>query len=112
MDNSKQFDVPFSVPMTHRLRFTEDVFGKDWQILADVLEAGENGPARVQFWLDENVAAAQPQLKQRIMAAIDPAETGMANSRLLNHEIMNCALSAAAHHQGDLRVFHAWDMQE
>lgn len=71
MDNSKQFDVAFSAPMTHRLRFTEDVFGKDWQVLADVLQAGENGPARVQFWMDQNVAAAQPQLKQRIMAAVD-----------------------------------------
>lgn len=56
----------------------------------------------------------QPLTRQgaRIMAAIDPAETGMTNSRLLNHEIMHCAVSAANHHQGDLRVFHAWDMQE
>lgn len=53
-----------------------------------------------------------PKRGARIMAAIDPAETGMANSRTLNQEIMNCAVSATARHQGELRVFHAWSLQE
>lgn len=65
----------FSVPCVHRLRFTRDVLGlggnnanaaSEQQVLADVLAPSEGRPARVQFWLDENVAAALPELKQRL----------------------------------------------
>jgi 3-dehydroquinate synthase len=59
-------DVPFVVPFVHRLRFTHDVFGADQQVLADVLEPSEDQPARVQFWLDANVAAAHPDLRAKI----------------------------------------------
>ncbi|HWB00338.1 MAG TPA: 3-dehydroquinate synthase [Pirellulales bacterium] len=62
------FDVPFSVPTTHRLRFTRDVFGGDQAVLADLLEPSGAAPARVQFWLDEHVAAARPDLQQQIYA--------------------------------------------
>lgn len=59
-------DVPFSVPFVHRLRFTGDVLEQDQRVLADVLEPSGSGPARIQFWLDEDVARANPQLKARI----------------------------------------------
>lgn len=59
-------DVSFSVPFVHRLRFTEDVFGDDGQVLADVLEPSEGKTARVQFWVDSNVMEAQPELRERI----------------------------------------------
>lgn len=59
-------DVDFAVAFRHRLRFTHDVFGADSQILADLLEASEGRIPRVQFWLDEHVAIANPDLKQRI----------------------------------------------
>ena len=59
-------DIPFSVPAVHRLRFTDDVFGADAAVLADVLEPSGDKPARVQFWADEHVLAANPQLQQRI----------------------------------------------
>ena len=63
---SSAFDVPFQVPFVHRLRVTRDVFGPDQQILAELLEPSAAGPARIQFWLDEQIATAQPQLKSRI----------------------------------------------
>ena len=60
-------DISFSVPQTHRLRFTRDVLARQEQVLADVLEPSAGGIARVQFWLDEDVAAAHPELKQRLI---------------------------------------------
>ncbi len=59
-------DVAFSVPYVHRLRFTNDVLGRDSHVLLDLLEPSGNGPARVQFWLDENVAQAAPDLCPRL----------------------------------------------
>ncbi|MCA9078057.1 MAG: 3-dehydroquinate synthase [Planctomycetaceae bacterium] len=63
-------DVEFVVPFVHRLRFTDDVFGVDQQVLADLLTPSGDDPARVQFWLDEHVARAQPQLKARIRSFV------------------------------------------
>lgn len=59
-------DRPFAVPFVHRLRFTDDVFGQDHQILADALEPSEGRAARAQFWVDANVDAANPGLRSRI----------------------------------------------
>lgn len=59
-------DVPFSVNFTHRVRFTDDALGKDSSVLLDLLENSEGRPPRVQFWIDEAVASANPDLKQRI----------------------------------------------
>ncbi|GDX92191.1 3-dehydroquinate synthase [Planctomycetia bacterium] len=61
-------NVPFSVSWEHRLRFTEDVFGADSAVLADLLQASEERIPRVQFWLDEHVASANPDLRQRLHA--------------------------------------------
>jgi len=59
-------DVPFTVPFVHRLRFTRDVFGEDRLVLAQLLEPAEGPRARVQFWVDANVAAAHPALPGKI----------------------------------------------
>ena len=64
-------DVPFLVPAVHRLRFTDDVFGQDQDALAAVLEASGDRPPRVQFWLDGDVAAADPGLVDRIKTFAD-----------------------------------------
>lgn len=61
-------DISFSVPFTHRLRFTRDVFGTDQDTLADLFEPSGDRPPRVQFWLDEDVAGANPDLRQRLRA--------------------------------------------
>lgn len=65
---SHAVDIPFSVPCTHRLRFTQDVLGADYGVLADLLEPSGEQPARVQFWLDEHVATARPDLKRKLLA--------------------------------------------
>ncbi|MGH7128179.1 MAG: 3-dehydroquinate synthase [Planctomycetaceae bacterium] len=70
-DSSRdRLDVPFAVPFVHRLRFTEDVLGLDSDVLAEVLEPSGTGPARVQFWLDEHVALAQPHLREKLAAFV------------------------------------------
>jgi 3-dehydroquinate synthase len=62
----RTIDIPFSVPFVHRLRFTDDVLGDDQQILLDVLEPSGDQLPRVQFWLDECVADAVPELRSRV----------------------------------------------
>jgi 3-dehydroquinate synthase len=59
-------DVAFSVPFVHRVRFTQDVFGADRHVLAELLEPSGRKPARVQFWLDANVAEAHATLPAKI----------------------------------------------
>ena len=59
-------DVDFSVAFRHRLRFTHDVLGVDSDVLVQLLESSEGRIPRVQFWLDEHVATANPDLRQRL----------------------------------------------
>lgn len=59
-------DIDFEVKFRHRLKFTQDVFDDSCQSLASVLESSEGRSAEVQFWLDEHVLHANPDLKQRI----------------------------------------------
>ncbi len=61
-DIPDKIDIPFQVPFDHRLRFTDNVFGDDGDVLAELFESSEGHPARVQFWLDQNVADARPDL--------------------------------------------------
>jgi 3-dehydroquinate synthase len=65
---SASVDVPFCVPLVHRLRFTGDVLGVDRQVLADLLEPSAGQLARVQFWLDAQVVEAQPGLPGKIQS--------------------------------------------
>jgi 3-dehydroquinate synthase len=64
--NSGSLDVPFTVPFTHRLRFTNDVLGPDEKVLIDLLESSDNQPARVQFWMDRNLANANPEIELKL----------------------------------------------
>jgi 3-dehydroquinate synthase len=59
-------DVSFTIPAIHRLRFTHDLFGNDRRVLIDLLQASGDQPARVQFWLDEDVDGANPWLRGAI----------------------------------------------
>lgn len=58
--------VPFRVDFTHRLRFTEDVFGDDEAVLLALLESSEDQLPRVQFWVDQHVSDANPDLRHKI----------------------------------------------
>lgn len=66
ISGSMRIDISFEVPFVHRMRFTRNVFGDDREVLAELLEPSGDQPARVQFWVDEHVALAQPDLKSRI----------------------------------------------
>ncbi|MEZ6051371.1 MAG: 3-dehydroquinate synthase [Planctomycetaceae bacterium] len=70
-DSSVNHDIEFAVPFVHRLRFTQDVLGRDQNTLADLLTCSGDTPPRVQFWLDEHVERAQPQLKSRIRTFVN-----------------------------------------
>ncbi len=67
MSLESEFTRSFHVPFVHRLRFTQDVLGPDAEVLLDVLERSGEQPARVQFWLDEHVLNAQPELWDRLL---------------------------------------------
>ena len=64
--NNEVINVRFPVEFTHRLRFSADVFGGDNDVLLELLESSEGQIPRVQFWLDEHVAEANPAIRQRI----------------------------------------------
>jgi len=59
---ARRIDSPFAVTFRHRLRYTEDVLGLDRDVLIDALEPSGGQPARVQFWVDAQVAEARPDL--------------------------------------------------
>jgi 3-dehydroquinate synthase len=62
-------DIDFSVPFRHRLRFSDDCFGKDWPEVAKLFEA-EEGPARLQVWIDQGVSDSDSSIVERIQACI------------------------------------------
>lgn len=64
--HSTDIDVPFVIKATHRLRFSRDVLAGDSRVLADVLEASGEEPARVQFWIDEHLLTAAPEIRRKI----------------------------------------------
>ncbi len=66
-----RWDVSFSVPFVHRLRFSKDILGRDQALLAELLEPSGDQPARVQFWIDEDVSLANPDMKSRIRRFVD-----------------------------------------
>ena len=61
-DIPDKIDIPFQVPFEHRLRFADDIYSNDGDVLAELFELSDGHPARVQFWLDQNVADARPDL--------------------------------------------------
>ncbi|MCA8991535.1 MAG: 3-dehydroquinate synthase [Planctomycetaceae bacterium] len=59
-------DITFSVQFQHRLRFTGNVLGAGSSVLLDLLEASGDQIPRVQFWIDQYVDEAHPQLRSRL----------------------------------------------
>jgi len=71
MDNEfkvGEAEVTFAPAFVHRLHFTTDVLGCDQAVLERVLEPSGDQPARVQFWIDEHVARARPDLAGRFQS--------------------------------------------
>ncbi|RMF39786.1 MAG: 3-dehydroquinate synthase [Planctomycetota bacterium] len=61
-----RYDIEFSVPMVHRLRFTRDCLGDEFPVLAELMEPGDNSVARAQVWIDAGLLDWDPHLSRRI----------------------------------------------
>ncbi len=59
-------DIPFHVGFVHRLRFTQDVLGPDAEALLAVLEPSGPAAPKVQFWVDDCLLDAQPELLDKL----------------------------------------------
>ena len=64
-------DVDFTVPFTHRLRFTEDVFGADADVLLGVMPPGGETLPKVLVYCDAPIAQANENLCERIETVLE-----------------------------------------
>lgn len=64
--SENHLDVSFSAQFVHRVRFTENLLGDQQDILADLIEGSGGQKPRVQFWLDQDLAQANPQCVQKL----------------------------------------------
>jgi 3-dehydroquinate synthase len=70
--DSTRYDIEFAVPQVHRLRFTQDCFGGDFETLSELLHpTSSRGVARVQVWIDQGLVNWQAELPQRIAACLE-----------------------------------------
>ena len=72
-----RYDIEFSVPMTHRLRFTQDCFGDDFQVISELFEHAGTSPARTQVWIDEGLCNWDSQLIDRIAGQLSQPNSGI-----------------------------------
>ena len=63
---AESLDISFEIPQVHRLRFTQDCFGVDADVLLNVMQPGHGNQARVQVWVDDGLADADSRFTQRI----------------------------------------------
>ena len=64
-------DVDFVVPFTHRLRFTEDVFGADAETLFEVMPPGGETAPKVLVYCDAPIAEVNADLCERIETVLE-----------------------------------------
>ncbi len=72
-----RYDIDFSVPITHRLRFTKDCFGDDFPVVAELFEHSGTSRARAQVWIDEGLCNWDSGLAGRIEDKISAADSGI-----------------------------------
>lgn len=65
-DGLARFDIEFSVPMVHRLRFTEDCFGAEFSVVSDLIERSGSARTRVQVWMDDGLLTWDPELATKV----------------------------------------------
>lgn len=111
MSSDHRLDIDFSVPVRHRLRFTQDVFGQDQSVLAEALEPSGTRPPRVQFWIDESVAHHRPDILEKIRTFSDACADRL--TRVGNVQLVpgGEAIKNDIHIiERMLKVFHASDL--
>lgn len=68
--DTSRYDIDFSVPQVHRLRFTNDCFGDDFPVLSELLQSSSSAASRVQVWIDQGLVDWDGQLPQRVAARL------------------------------------------
>ncbi len=111
MTLTQGFEVAFAAAFTHRLRFTRDVIGSEQDALLEVLEPSGDRPARVQFWVDQHVGDARPDLIPLLesLAGSHPGRIELTGPPLMvpGGELVKNDLS---HVERMLREFHDADL--
>ena len=98
----ERFDLPLSVPFTHRVCFTHDAFSAGNPLLREIL--AEGGGRRALVYLEEAVAEAWPTLPQLITDYLSASSV-----QLHSLHIMPGAEVCKA---DDSLVRHVWDQIE
>lgn len=65
-------DISFTIPQVHRLRMTEDILGADRAVLLDLIQPPGDIPAKVQVWIDGDLAEASEGLEGRVEEIFAP----------------------------------------
>lgn len=66
-------DAAVALSFTYRLRFTRDALDPENHMLTDVMPAARDDAARVLVAIDAGVETAQPDVRARVMTALDHA---------------------------------------
>lgn len=64
------YDIRFNVPQIQRLRFTKDVLGADFSVLAALIEPSGPARAKVQIWADGGLQASQGNALDNLRARL------------------------------------------
>lgn len=73
LEGRNDFDIEFSIPMVHRLRFTKDCLGADFGVLRELMEPGSTDASRVQVWVDEGLTHWDANLLERTASLVRSA---------------------------------------
>ncbi len=68
-------DIPFVVPQTFRLRFTDDLFGGEQSTLIDLLESSGETPPKVAVYIDDALPRSDSTLIPKINRLFADADT-------------------------------------
>lgn len=98
----ERFDLPLSVPFTHRVCFTHDAFAAGNPMLREIL--AEGGGRRALVYLEEAVAEAWPALPQLI--------TDYLSASCVQLHAIHILPGAEACKADDSLVRHVWDQIE
>jgi 3-dehydroquinate synthase len=98
----ERFDLPFSIPATHRIGFTHGAFGASNPLLRELLESG--GGRRALVYLEDAVADAWPDLSSSIQQYFSHSTIEL--------QAVNIAQGAEACKASDALVRQVWEQVE
>lgn len=98
----ERFDLPFSIPATHRIGFTHGAFGASNSLLRELLESG--GGRRALVYLEDAVADAWPDLSSSIQQYFSHSTIAL--------QAVNIAQGAEACKASDALVRQVWEQVE